>query len=210
VNASARGPSGRAPLPPAWLAESDLSIEVVAAGTPLHRVHRLMHGPIFFGPSPGAPATYRFDSPSDAFGVLYVGLTLTAAVVETLLRNPARKMVAYSEIAARGSSVVSSERDLRLVRLHGSGLQQLGCDNAISTGPYEPCGAWADALWTHKSAPDGIAYQSRHDSSQICLAVFERSDLRLTASAAVALADQLPTVARLLSAYGKSVTGSPR
>jgi hypothetical protein len=25
-------------------------------------------------------------------------------------------------------------RDLRLAQLHGAGLQQLGCDNAISTG----------------------------------------------------------------------------
>ena len=101
-------------------------------------------------------------------------------------------------------------RVLRFARLHGTGLQQIGCDNAISTGPYEPCGAWADALWAHPSAPDGIAFQSRHDSSEICLALFERPDLGLTAGSPTALIDQLPTISNLLGAYGKSITGLPR
>jgi len=145
-------------------------------------------------------------SESGAFGVLYVGLSLTAAVVETLLRNPARKMVAYREVAARASSNVRSNRDLNLVRLYGSGLQQVGCDNAISTGPYEPCGAWADVLWAHPQRPDGAAFQSRHDSREICVALFERSDLDLNAEPPTPLIDQLPTIANLLSVYRKSIT----
>jgi hypothetical protein len=207
---AARGPSGRAPLPPVWLNTADIPIDVVPAGTPLNRVHRRTHGPIFFGPGAGNPATFRFDSPSGTFGVLYVSLNLAGALVETLLRNPARKMVAYPAIAARAFSIVRSSRDLRLVRLHGTGLQQVGCDNSISTGPYEPCGAWADAMWAHRSAPDGIAYQSRHDSGEICLALFERPDLGLTAGPTTPLLDRLPTIANLLSTYGKSVTDLPR
>ena len=130
-----RGPSGQAPTPPAWLDTTDLPVDVIPAGTPLIRVHRLTHNPIFFGPGAGIPPTYRFDSLSGAFGILYVGRSVAAAVVETLLRNPARKMVSYSAVAARASSDIRSIRDLRLVRLYGRGLQQVGCDNAISTGP---------------------------------------------------------------------------
>ncbi len=165
-----------------------------------------MKEPIFFGPGAGEPPTYRFDSLSGCFGVLYVGLSLEVAVVETLLRNPARKMVSFPTIAERASCELQSNRDLRLVDLHGPGLQRVGCDNAISTGPYDPCGAWADALWAHPDAPDGIAFQSRHDPSQISLALFSRPGLHLVAAPSVPLGDQLPFVANILARYGKSVT----
>jgi hypothetical protein len=206
---TARGPSGTASNPPAWLATTLLPIDVVPAGTVLFRVRRLGRGPIFFGPGRGGGPTYRFDSLTGRFGVLYVGLSLDAALVETLLRNPARRMVAYPELAERASCGLTATRDLRVARLYGTGLQAVGCDNAISTGPYEPCGAWADALWDHQDRPDGIAYQSRHDSGQICLALFERDDLHLEAPDPVPLVRQLPTVAAILSGYGKSIVDVP-
>jgi hypothetical protein len=143
------------------------------------------------------------------FGVLYVGLGMAGALVETLLRNPARRMVDYTDIASRSLTLIRSRRDLDLVRLHGTGLQQLGCDNAISTGPYETCGAWADALWAHGSKPDGIAYQSRHDPGEICVALFERPDLALVPEPSTDLLDVLPTVANVLSSYGKSICIPP-
>jgi hypothetical protein len=140
---------------------------------------------------------------------MYVGLGLAGAMVETLLRNPARKMAAYADIASRASSEVRCARDLRLARLHGAGLQQLGTDNAISTGPYGPCGAWADALFAHPDTPDGIAYHSRHDPDEICVAIFERRALPLMAGGTVRLLDQLPTVSSVLTRYGKSVGLAP-
>ena len=204
-----RGPSGQAPLPPAWLATTSLPVAAIPAGTPLFRIHRSDRGPIFFGPGKGALPTYRFDSLTGAFGVLYVGLTLAVALVETILRNPVRRIVNYPDLAERASCTLVSTRDLRVVRLHGMGLQAVGCDNSISTGPYDVCGAWADELWAHSDAPDGIAYQSRHDSGQICLALFERPDLRLRALDSVPLTDQLPTISAILSTYGKSIIGVP-
>ncbi len=204
--AAGRGPSGRAPPPPPWIAGVPLPIHLVPAHTPLHRIHRIGNGPIFFGPGAGKPPTYRFDSLSGAFGVLYVCLSLDVALAETLLRNPARKMVSFPAITERASCELHSRRDLRLAALHGPGLQQVGCDNAISTGPYDPCGAWADALWAHPDDPDGIAFRSRHDPSQISLALFSRPDLHLVATPSVPLGDQLPFVAKILARYGKSVT----
>jgi hypothetical protein len=175
----------------------------------LHRVHRTAHHPIFFGPGPGAPPTYRFDSASGAFGVLYIALGFAGALVETLLRNPRRKMVAQADIEERASSVVRCRRDLRIVRMHSAGLQILGLDNSISTGPYEPCGVWADALWAHPDAPDGLAFRSRHDPDQICLAIFERPGTAFDAEPTVRLCDQLPHVANILGAYGKSLAPTP-
>lgn len=87
------------------------------------------------------PATYRFDSLSGAFGVLCVGLELEGALAETLLRNPARRMVDEAAIAVRSLTLLRTGRDLRVVQLHGEGLQLLGCDNAVSTGPYDASGA---------------------------------------------------------------------
>ena len=116
-----RGPSGVAPFPAASLAAAALPIDVLPAGMELHRVHRTAHHPIFFGPGPGVPPTYRFDSAAGAFGVLYVAYRFAGALVETLLRNPRRKMVAQADIEVRASSIVRCRRELRVVRVHGAG-----------------------------------------------------------------------------------------
>lgn len=204
-----RGPSGVAPFPAASVAMAALPVDVLPARTELHRVHRTALHPIFFGPGAGAPPTYRFDSASGAFGVLYVALGFAGALVETLLRNPRRKMVAQADIEVRASSIVRCRRELRVVKLHGAGLQILGLDNSISTGPYEPCGAWADALWAHSDEPDGLAFRSRHDPDQICLAIFERPGTIFDTDPAVRLGGRLPEVANILGAYGKSLAPTP-
>jgi hypothetical protein len=172
----------------------------------LHRIHRAPLGPVFFGPGPGVPPTYRFDSASSRFGVLYVGLSRVGAVAETLLRNPQRLMVSASEIADRAATELACRRELRVVKLYGAGLQAVGTDNAISTGPYRPCGLWADALWDHPDQPDGIAYQSRHDSNEICLALFERPDLTFDIRSTKPLTAMLHEIAVFLDAHGKSLS----
>ncbi len=197
-------------MPPGWLAGATLPVDRLGAGTPLFRVHRREHDPVFFGPGKGVAPTYRFDSPTGAFGVLYAGLSLEAAIAETLLRNPHRRMVGYSDLADRASCVLTCARELRVVRLFGAGLQVVGCDNAISTGPYDVCGAWADALWAHPERPDGIAYQSRHDPGAMCIALFEREGIEVRASESVPLTEQLPRVAAILGVYGKSIVDVPR
>jgi hypothetical protein len=115
-------------------------------------------------------------------------------------------MVSMTEITTRAISELSCIRPLRIVRMHGTGLQALGTDNAVSTGPYEPCGLWADALWDHADQPDGLAYQSRHDSSEICLALFERSDMAFDRKGMLPLSGILKEIAAILEVYGKSLS----
>lgn len=201
-----RGPSGAAPPPPPWLAQSSLPIDVLPTGQVLHRVHRTHLDPIFFGPGPGLAATNRFDSASGRFGILYAGMSRRGALAETILRNPQRLMVSMTEITTRAISELSCVRPLRIVRMHGAGLQTLGTDNAVSTGPYEPCGLWADALWDHADRPDGLAYQSRHDSSEICLALFERGNMAFNSTGTLPLSGILKEIAAILEAYGKSLS----
>jgi hypothetical protein len=172
----------------------------------LHRIHRASLGRVFFGPGLGALPTYRFDSASSRFGVLYVGLSRAGAVAETLLRNPHRLMVAASEITDRAATELACLRELRVVKLYGSGLQAVGTDNAISTGPYGPCGLWAGALWDHPEQPDGIAFTSRHDSNEICLALFERPGMTFDIRSTKPLTAMLHEIANLFDAYGKSLS----
>jgi hypothetical protein len=205
-----RGPSGIAAPPPPDLATRTLPSLPVAAGTILHRVHRLGFDPVFFGPMPGAGGLRapesRFDSATGRFGVLYLGSTPAAALVETLLRNPRRRLVAASRIDERARSTLRVLRPLALVALMDEGLQRLGLDNSVTTGPYAPCGLWADALRDHPSAPDGLVYRSRHDPSETCVALFERQETRLAADGEpIWLGDDQAAVAAVLDRYGRGI-----
>jgi hypothetical protein len=172
----------------------------------LVRVHRLEHDPVFFSPGAGNAPLGRFDSPSGAFGILYLAQSLEGAFAETVLRNPQRRLVDLSEITIRAMSVLGLPRPVQLVEMRGPGLQVLGTDNAITTGPYGPAGAWADALHDHQDKPDGIAYASRHDPDQLCIALFSRSAIELEVmSGPTPLADLRDDVARLLRRYGKGL-----
>lgn len=201
-----RGPSGIAPPPPSWLQTKSLPLEVLPAGTILHRIHRLTLSPVFFGPGKGNPPINRFDSVSGRFGVLCLSLSRTGALAETVLRNPQRLMVAASDIVSRTATELNLPRDLHLVQMHGSGLQALGTNNAVSTGPYEPCGEWADALWDHPDQPDGLAYQSKHDPDEICVALFERPGVTIQVQQTTPLKAVLKEVAAVLDRYGKSIS----
>jgi len=85
--------------------------------------------------------------------VLNIGHAFAGAFAKTVLRNPQRRMVAEREIVSRSVTELASPTALHMVTMHGAGLQALGTDNCISTGPYEPCGEWADALWDSKPVP---------------------------------------------------------
>lgn len=202
-----RGPTGAASLPPDWLGEARLPVVKLPAGSTLCRVHRSGFSPLFFSPGPGNPPAGRFDSVSGAFGVLYLAFAFDGAFAETILRNPAQRLIGLKDISSRSLTVLGMSRSVRLAQVRSAGLQALGIDNAITTGPYEPCGIWADTLFAHPEQPDGIAYSSRHDPDQVCVALFSRPDIGLEiASDAVPLTDMLSEVADVLRQYGKGIS----
>ena len=69
-------------------------------------------------------------------------------------------------------------RRLVLVDFDGPRLAPLGATAAVPHGdpPYENAQAWSKALKEHPDAPDGIAYTSRHDPSELCYAIFHHPD----------------------------------
>lgn len=209
----AGGPSGTAEYPPSWLTDARLPIRLVSAGTPLYRVHQRVHGPLFFGPEVNpatglrGPPTYRFDSASGAFGVLYCAPDFEGAFAETVMRNPRMRLVSRSYLRLRAVTELRSRRDLRLVDLSGAGLSAVGLHNDISTGPYGPCQAWTEFLWSHRNQPDGIAYRSRHNPELVCFAIFERADMEFTAGPSSPFAEMMPDLEALIRRYGKIPSG---
>lgn len=206
MSAAARGPDGAAGPPPDWLASSGLPLTELTAHAALLRIHRTDRPPAFFSPGGQRPPSGRFDSAAGRFGVMYLAMTFEGAFAETVLRNPRRRLVDLASVASRSLAFMAASRPIRLVRMHGPGLQLLGTDNAVTTGPYAPCGLWADALFAHPDAPDGIAYASRHDPEQICVALFSRPGLAIEpAHEGVPLADMPSAVAAVLRRYGKGL-----
>ena len=191
MSTALRGPDGAAPLPPDWLDSISLPIIRIAAKSDLYRVHNKNHGPVFFGPGAGKAPVHRFDPASGTFGVLYAAPYPEAAMIETLLRNPQRLTVDYKAIDGRALSVLKAGRDIRLVQAYGDGLSKLGTTAALSTGRYEACALWSDALHRHPDAPDGIVFASRHNPDELCVALFEKADYDLEVCETVLLTSML-------------------
>jgi hypothetical protein len=201
-----RGPAGPVPPPPASLASRALPLADAGPGTGLCRIHRSPYGAVFFSPGPGKPPAGRFDSAAGRFGVLYAALSFDCAFAEVLLRNPARRIVSFSEIAGRSLALVGLRANVRLVDLTGPGLSRLGLDARLLSGGYDACGAWADALHDHPEQPAGILYPSRFDPSGRCVALFDRAapDLH-PVTESLPLTELLPDVAAALDRYGKAL-----
>jgi hypothetical protein len=51
----------------------------------------------------------------------------------------------------------------------------MGMDARISSGNYEIARAWAEAIYNHPQKVDGISYHSRHDDTEICCGLFDRT-----------------------------------
>jgi hypothetical protein len=200
-----RGPSGHATAPPPWLSTASLPIVEVAADSVWMRCHRTSLEALFFGPGAGRPPKHRFDAPNGEYQVLYVGLSYEAALVETLLRNPRRRIVDLVDLRVRSMAQLRNRSPLRLVQAHGPGLSQLGTTAALSTGGYRASRQWSLALWSHESRPDGLIYVSRHNPGLLCAAIFDRPHATFVATATTPVLEDEPSVRRVFRAHGKSI-----
>ena len=75
-----------------------------------------------------------------------------------------------------------------MVDLWGSGLVKIGAlkdtashtDARITSGSdYELSRTWAEAIYLHPLKVDGIRYYSRHDNTQLCCGLFDRTSAHL-------------------------------
>ncbi|MDB4949962.1 MAG: hypothetical protein JWM27_2611 [Gemmatimonadetes bacterium] len=145
------------------------------AGSPLWRVHRRDHGPVWFGPDRSQAPRGRFAAPAHEFGVCYFAATAQTAVLETVIRS-ADRLVPRTALEARSASKLSAAADLRLLRLEGPGLPRLRIAAERTHGDdYAECQRLALDLFRRGPEWDGIQYRSRWDNSQLCWAVFDRA-----------------------------------
>lgn len=182
-----------------------------AAGRVVFRVHRIEHDPLYFGPAAGMSSSGRFDPPDSArYRVLYAGEVAKVALVETLLRNPKRQIVALADVVARQLSRISFPERLRLVDLTGPGLQLVGATAEITAGAHSLSRPWGEALFSHAAKPDGILYRSRHDPEQKCLAIFDRQARPgPRVEDYVRLESRIDRVSAVLLEYGKFIDFVP-
>lgn len=191
--------TGASPLPPADLARRDIPIDTLPAETALHRIHRLQHSALWFGPAPGEPPQGRFDAAGGEYGVCYTGLSTAAAFAEALLRRPGLQLLALEDLAARCWTTFTLARPLRAVPLYSPFTHRMGATGAISAGDYATARAWALALWRLDVAADGVLYRARHDNDERCLAIFDRARDALVPAAPVPMLDD-PALLRALCA----------
>jgi hypothetical protein len=182
-----------------------LPLTGIERGSGWWRLHASNNAPVFFGPARGTPPTHQFDAPHGEYRILYLGETLSAAFVETLLRNPQIPFIEQAELRMRSASVLINDHALRLVDLRGGGLSRIGADNRLTTGSYEIAGQWALALWRHAECPDGLLYRSKHDPHHICAAIFDRPHCRFTVSTTQRLSEMPHQWAAILRTHGKGI-----
>ena len=174
------------------------------AGTELHRIHWAERDPVFFGPKPGLPPANRFDAPAGEYRTFYAAERFEGAFVETVLRDPRRRLIAPANVAARAWTAVALRRDAVLAKLFDEGLRWHGVDGSISAmDDYGPPRAVALALFSRFPGLDGIAYRSRHNNGLLCYAVFDRVAADdLVPGPTVALSSRMDMAERVVREHG--------
>lgn len=143
-------------------------------GDLLHRFYNAAFEPVYFDKS----LEGRLNAPDGSYGVLYAAAKPKGAFAETFLRTAGRRMLDSGLVDARAYVVLEATAPLTFIQLDGPGLAILGATaEVIHSGgpPYPNAQSWSLELYGHPLNADGIAYTSRHDPHEICLAVFDRA-----------------------------------
>ena len=158
-------------LPPPNFASRELPVDTIPAGACLARVHHGGFDPLHFGSTEYS----RFDDQRGIFGICYLAENLEGAFAETFVRGASDGGILQSYVQERSCSEIQVTDPLRLASLHGPGLARVGATSAVSSGSYDVARIWSRAIHDHPAALDGIAYRSKHDDDEICIALFDRA-----------------------------------
>ena len=123
---------------------SGLRSVTLETGDIVIRVHRKLHGPVFFGPPSGSAAVSRFDAPAGQFRTLCAAQRLEGAFVETVLHRPANRIIRRAFVDERMWSPLRLQRPLVLAKIMDEGLLFHGVDASITAvDDYAPSRALA-------------------------------------------------------------------
>lgn len=176
-------------------------LRTLAKGVVLHRIHRRLHDPIFFGP-PGSLPEQRYDDPAGVFKTMCLARALTTSFGETLVRLPEIPFVLATDVLVRARSELVTTKALKLHPLIDAGVSAHGLSfTDLHGAAYDR--TWAISAEIHAAgSADGILYTSRFDN-QPCIALFDRARdaIAETAVKALPLTPELAT--RLAEHFGK-------
>lgn len=102
-------------------------------------------------------------------------MTQQEAFAETCLLGVGDRFVHRSYFRARCFSEIEVIAPLRILSLHGPGLARIGATSAVASGSHVASRDWSRAIYEHPDLPDGIAYRSKHDDGEHCIALFGRA-----------------------------------
>jgi hypothetical protein len=111
---------------------------------------------------------------------LYGANTLDGALSESIFHNVpvrgAKKFIRLSRLKPLLVSTIAPRRDLKLVQLHGYGLDRLRVSRAelidSRARQYPRTAAWAAVLHARREDADGLVWMSRKHDTSLALVLF--------------------------------------
>lgn len=159
--------------PPEKYHEAELSTHLIEAGSLFYRIYDASR-PIEQAVHYGTYASNRFDDPNQEVGVCYLGTSLGAAIVETVLHSqPQMNFVPIGVLESKAVVEVIFEQDLHLVSYNGNDLKRNSTTSEIFTCQHEYSQKWAEAIIENRAEYPGVFYPCRHNNTYYSVAIFE-------------------------------------
>jgi hypothetical protein len=192
---------GEHPEPPADLTDRSPLLYELTIGTVLSRIHNRSQEPVFFGKTRRS----RFGSPNAGFGVLYAGLDVHCAFIETFGQSTGIRLIPRRVLELRRLSYLRLSVHLTVIDLATSGgLARIGADARLLSGSHAVAQRWSVALRDHPTKPAGLLYPARHDVARRACALFDRPKnvFQVTDAGSLLDAQHAMLLAGILDTYG--------
>lgn len=175
---------------------------LIGAGSLLQHVSRVVYrgSSLYYGRN----GTNRYDDPARAYGVLYLGLDLPTALMESVFHKhrwleDKTRAISLQEIQSRMVRAVGVMTDLLLADLTAPGvmascfslnLEQLASRDYTYT---QQVSARVHAMIDHDAQPlfDGVLYPSRNNYPAKSIALFERAGSKVRVIEDIDLVDHV-------------------
>ena len=160
-------------LPPEDYQDRDLSTKKIKAGETFYRCYdtqRPIEQAMFFGTTLGN----RYDDPEQKVGVCYIGTSLTAAIVETILHSRSGiNAVSENELRLKALAEITFTHDIELVWFSGTNLKKNQTTANIYTCPHPESQQWAGKIMQNPRNYAGILFPCSHNDQARSVSLFE-------------------------------------
>lgn len=163
-------------MPPAGYENADLDTWTLNKGEMLFRCFQTSRGleqAIYFARC--IEHSGRFGDLSEERGVCYMGTSLDACIVETIMHdNPEITEYPSDDLGSLSLANICFNRDLKLVAMYGSSLVKNSADASVTTMDHNVSRAWSTSIMNNPNNYDGIIWRSRVNNDLMSVVIFER------------------------------------